>query len=258
MENFWIDTHAHLYSKEFDQDRQEILSRAEAAQVTKMFMPNVDSRSIDGMLELEAQNAGRCIAMMGLHPCSVDANFRQELYIVEEWLEKRKFAAVGEIGTDLYWDKTFWEQQKEAFDVQVSLAIRHDLPVVIHCRETIDETIALLEKYAGKARGIFHCFTGNADQARRIIDLNFLLGIGGVSTFKKGGLDLVLPEIPLDKIVLETDSPYLAPVPYRGKRNEPGYIPLIGQRVSEIKKISLENIRTQTTKNALQLFQHTD
>jgi TatD DNase family protein len=258
VKNFWVDTHAHLYSDEFAPDRADIIARAEAAQVMRLFMPNVDERSIEPMLQLEEQFPGSCIAMMGLHPCSVNADFRRGLYAVEEWLSRRHFAAVGEIGTDLYWDKTFWEQQKEAFDIQVSLAVRHDLPVVIHCRESIDETIQLLEKFEGKARGIFHCFTGSAEQAKRIIAMNFFLGIGGVSTFKKGGLDLVLPHIPLDRIVLETDSPYLAPVPHRGKRNEPAYIPLIGMRVASVLNASVDDVQAQTTKNALQLFQHSN
>jgi TatD DNase family protein len=175
--------------------------------------------------------------------------------LVENWLSKRSFSAVGEIGTDLYWDKTFWEQQKEAFSIQVKWAIQYKLPVVIHCRESMDETIELVEKLQdGSLKGIFHCFTGSAEQAQKIFKLNFLVGIGGVSTFKKGGLELVLPDVPVDKIVLETDSPYLAPVPHRGKRNEPSYIPMIAKRISEIKNIPEEEVREKTTRNALQLF----
>jgi TatD DNase family protein len=259
MDHYWIDTHAHLYSKEFDEDRADMLQRCFDANVGKLFMPNVDHTSVEGMLELEANYPRKCFAMMGLHPCSVGEDFQRELYEVEQWLSKRPFVAVGEIGTDLYWDKTFWEQQKEAFMIQVALAVKHNLPVVIHCRESMDETIEILEKSADKKpRGVFHCFTGSSVQGKKIIEMGFYLGIGGVSTFKKGGLDMVLPEIPIEKIVLETDSPYLAPVPHRGKRNEPSYIPLIGQRVADIKKISPEEVRSQTTKNALELFQMTE
>jgi TatD DNase family protein len=253
--SFLVDTHAHIYLDEFRDDRAEMMQRAHEKGIGRIYMPNVDHTSIDGMLELEAQYPERCFAMMGLHPCYIKADFQKELYLVEEWVAKRKFAAVGEIGTDLYWDKTFWEQQKEAFKVQVNLAKKYSLPVVIHCRESIDETIALVEELRDDSlTGIFHCFSGNADQAKRIISMNFYLGIGGVATFKKGGLDLVLPEIPLERLVLETDSPYLAPVPYRGKRNEPAYIALVATRVSELMRISEQEVIQTTTANALKIF----
>jgi TatD DNase family protein len=253
--NYWIDTHAHLYAKEFDADRADMLVRCEQAGVKKIFMPNVDHTSIDGMLEVESRWSGTCFATMGLHPCSVKKDFEKELYVVEDWLSKRKFSAVGEIGTDLYWDKTFWEQQKEAFTIQVKWALKYDLPIIIHCRESLDETITLVEQLQdGKLTGIFHCFSGSVEQAQKIAKLNFYVGIGGVSTFKKGGLDTVLPEVPLDSIVMETDSPYLAPVPHRGKRNEPAYIPLIGDRIAEIKKVPVADVQQKTTENALKLF----
>lgn len=252
--SYWIDTHAHIYAEEFDGDRQDMIERFRENGIMKIFMPNVDHTSIDKMLDLESRWEG-CHAMMGLHPCSVKKGFERELYIVEEWLSKRKFSAVGEIGTDLYWDKTFWDQQCEAFNIQVAWAKSFGLPVVIHCRESLDETIALVEKLQdGKLTGIFHCFGGTAEQAEKITKLNFFLGIGGVATFKKSGLDDVLPEVPLDRIVLETDSPYLSPVPHRGKRNEPAYIPLIGQRVADIKKVSLDEVKEKTTLNALNIF----
>lgn len=255
----YIDSHAHLYAKEFDSDRAEMLRKCEELGVKKIFMPNVDHASIDPMMELESRAPGMCFATMGLHPCSVNKDFQRELYIVETWLSKRKFAAIGEMGTDLYWDKTFWEQQKEAFRIQVGWAKQYKLPVIIHCRESIDETIALVEELQdGNLTGIFHCFGGSVLQAEKIIRLNFFLGIGGVVTFKKAGLDSVLPDVPMEKIVLETDSPYLAPVPHRGKRNEPSYIPLIAQRIAEIKKADLEQVQRQTTLNALQLFQQID
>jgi TatD DNase family protein len=252
--DYWTDTHAHIYAEEFDQDRQEMLERFSENNVSKIFMPNVDETTIDRMLDLESRHPG-CYAMMGLHPCSVKRDFERQLYQVEEWLSKRKFAAVGEIGTDRYWDKTFWDQQQEAFTIQVEWAKKLNLPVVIHCRESLAETIDLMERLQdGKIRGIFHCFSGSVAQAEKIAKLGFHVGIGGVATFKKGVLDEVLPGVPMDRIVLETDSPYLAPVPYRGKRNEPSYIPLIAQKVAEIKKVSLEDLKHQTTKNALSLF----
>jgi TatD DNase family protein len=253
--NTYTDTHAHIYLDEFREDRSEMLSRAREAGVARIYMPNIDHTSIDDMLELELRSDNQCIAMMGLHPCYVKKNFEKELYQVESWLARRKFAAVGEIGTDLYWDKSFWEQQKEAFVIQVGWAKQFKLPVVIHCRESIDETIALVEQLKDdNLTGVFHCFSGNGIQAKKIIEMNFLLGIGGVATFKKGGLDAVLPEVGLDHLVLETDSPYLAPVPHRGKRNEPAYIPLIARRVSELLGVSEEEVETKTSANASKLF----
>jgi TatD DNase family protein len=255
--NYWIDTHAHIYSEDFDSDRAEAIARALEAGVQRLYMPNVDHASIDGMLALEMKYPEHCFPMMGLHPCSVKADFEKELYQVETWLAKRPFAAVGEMGTDLYWDKTFWEQQQEAFRIQVGWARQYKLPLVIHCRESMDETIRMIEELQdGTLRGIFHCFTGNRQQAERIIKAGFLLGIGGVSTFKKGGLDLVLPDTALDALVLETDSPYLAPVPHRGKRNEPSYIPIIAQRVADLLQRDLADVQKITTHNALKLFSH--
>lgn len=252
--NYWIDTHAHVYAEEFRDDREEMLQRCRDQKVDRIFMPNVDHTTIDSMLGVESRYP-QCHAMMGLHPCSVKKDFERELYIVEEWLSKRKFSAIGEIGTDLYWDKSFWDQQCEAFRIQVDWAKRFDLPVVIHCRESLDKTLALLEPLQdGKLTGVFHCFTGSVAHAEKIAKLNFFLGIGGVATFKNGGLDAVLTAVPVERIVLETDSPWLAPVPQRGKRNEPAYIPLIAQRVSDIKNITLEDLQKQTTGNALSLF----
>jgi TatD DNase family protein len=249
------DTHAHLFSEEFKSDRDDMIRRAVDAGIKKMVMPNVDHETIDAMLEVENKYPKLCFATMGLHPCSVKKDFQRELYIVEDWLSKRKFTAVGEMGTDLYWDKTFWEEQKEAFRIQAAWAKKYSLPLIIHCRETIDETIALVEELQdGKLTGVFHCFTGNREQAEKIIKLNFFLGIGGVSTFKKGGLDMVLPDISISNIVLETDSPYLAPVPHRGKRNEPAYIALVASRISELKKITVGEVCRETTANALRLF----
>jgi TatD DNase family protein len=253
--NYWIDTHAHIYLEDFDADRSEMLDRAGESMIRKVYMPNIDTNSIDRMLEVEERWGDQCISMMGLHPCSVKRDFQRQLYEVEKWLAQRSFAAVGETGTDLYWDKTFWEQQKEAFNIQVNLAKRHQLPVVIHCRETLDETIEIIEQAQdGTLTGVFHCFTGTKAQADRIVKAGFYLGIGGVSTFKNGGLDQVIPHLGLKSILLETDSPYLAPVPHRGKRNEPSYIGLIAERVAILLNESINSVMQHTTTNALNLF----
>lgn len=253
--NFWIDTHAHIYSDEFKPDRANILGRAFDAGVKKIYMPNIDHTSIDEMLGIEEKNPGACISMMGLHPTSVKKDFEKELYVIENWLFKRKFAAVGEMGTDLYWDKSFWEQQKDAFKIQVGWAKQLQLPIVIHCRESMDQTIELLEPMLdGKLKGVFHCFTGTIEQARKITSMGFYLGLGGVSTFKNGGMDIVIPDLDLDNIVLETDSPYLAPVPYRGKRNEPAYIPVIAEKIISLKKISKDELMMITQRNSNRLF----
>jgi TatD DNase family protein len=253
--NYFIDTHAHIYHEDFIVDRLEMLQRCEEQGISKIFMPNVDHTSIDGMLELESRSQGRCFSMMGLHPCSVKKDFEKELYIVEDWLSKRKFSAVGEIGTDLYWDQTFFEQQKEAFGIQVGWAKKYGLPIVIHSRESIDQTIDMVEHLQeGNLTGVFHCFSGTVEQATRITKLGFFLGIGGVVTFKNSGLDNVIPEIDLQHMVLETDSPYLAPVPNRGKRNEPSYLPLIAKRIAELKKCPVDEVTGNTTVNALKLF----
>ena len=255
VDTIWIDTHAHLYLGEFDADRSKMMERCSEAGVMKIFMPNIDSTTIDKLLEVEADYPEHCFAMMGLHPCSVKDNFQPELQRVEDWLSRRKFSAVGEIGTDLYWDKSFWEQQKEAFSIQVEWAKQYNLPVVIHCRESLEETITMVEKLQdGTLKGIFHCFTGTVAQASRITELGFCLGIGGVATFKNGGLDRVLPDVDPAYIVLETDSPYLAPVPFRGKRNEPSYIPNIGARVAEVYGQPIETIRSLTSAAAGKIF----
>jgi len=251
----WIDTHAHLYAKQFDKDRDEMLQRAMDSGVKRFYLPNIDRASIDGMLELEAAYPEHCFAMMGLHPCSVKEDYEDELAVVKSWLDKRPFCAVGEIGLDLYWDKTFFEQQKTAFRQQIHWAIELDRPIVIHARDSLEEILEIVtEERHEKLRGIFHCFGGTVDQANRIQELGFLMGIGGVVTYKKAKLDELLPHIPLEKLVLETDAPYLAPVPYRGKRNESGYIPDIGARVAQYKDISIEEVCRATTQNALQLF----
>ena len=252
---FFIDTHAHMYADDCKPDLPEIFRRCEEAGVNKIFMPNVDHTSIDKMMELEYRRPQQCYSMMGLHPCSVKKDFERELYIVENWLSKRRFSAVGEIGTDLFWDKSFWEQQREALTIQISWAKKYQLPIVLHCRESLDQTLDIIEPLQdGKLTGVFHCFSGSATQAARISKLGFFVGLGGVVTFKNSGLDKVLPEIGLDYTMLETDTPYLAPVPHRGKRNEPAYIPLIASKISEVMKCSVEEVQRITTENALKLF----
>ena len=250
-----IDTHAHLYLEQFDEDRTEMLQRARQEGVGKFYLPNIDSSSVERMLNMEAQFPNECFAMMGLHPCSVKENYKSELSVVEKWLDERPFAAVGEIGTDLYWDKTFIEEQKTAFEIQAGWAKTLHLPIVIHCRDSMDLTIELVrQEQDGRLKGIFHCFGGTLEQAKVIIDLGFYLGIGGVLTYKKSGLDVVLQQIPMEHLVLETDSPYLAPVPFRGKRNESAYIRQIAEKLAEVKSTSLEEVERVTTENAEKIF----
>lgn len=251
----FVDSHAHIYSKKYDSDRDDIIASCLEKGVMKIYMPNIDVESIDPMLEAELKYPGICIPMMGLHPCDVTKDFEKQLYVMEEWLSKRPFAAVGEIGIDLYWDKTFFEQQKEALKIQISWAKEKKLPIVLHCRESLPETIAIVkEAMDDDLNGIFHCFSGSEEQAKEIIEMGFLLGIGGVATFKNGGLDKVLPEVGLTHLVLETDGPYLAPVPYRGKRNSPEYIPLIAARIAELTDSNVESVAEVTNKNAARIF----
>ncbi|CAN5614643.1 TatD family hydrolase [soil metagenome] len=251
----YIDTHAHIYAKEFESDINKVLEKSREVPISKIYMPNIDHTSIDRMMELEEKNRDLCLSMMGLHPCSVKKDFEKELYQVEEWLSKRKFAAIGETGIDLYWDKTFIRQQEEALKIQIDLAKKYKIPIVLHCRDSFEETIDIIEKHKDDdLKGIFHCFTGSLDEANRVINSGFYLGIGGVVTFKNGGLDKVLPDLDLSNIVLETDSPYLAPVPYRGKRNEPAYLESIAVKIAELKKIEIEEVMEATTFNAQKIF----
>jgi TatD DNase family protein len=251
----FIDTHAHIYAKEFKDDINEVLENCRLAKIDKIYMPNIDHSSIDSMMELEERHPDLCVSMMGLHPCSVKKNFQKELYLVEEWVNNRRFAAIGETGIDLYWDKNFKEQQEEALKVQIGIAKKHKLPLILHCRESFKETITLIEKYSDvNLTGIFHCFTGDLDDANRVLEAGFLLGIGGVVTYKNGGLDKVIPHINLENIVLETDSPYLAPVPYRGKRNEPAYLVEIASKIADLKNVEIEEVMRKTTFNAQKLF----
>lgn len=253
-----IDTHTHLYSDEFDQDRAETIQRAVNNGVTQFYLPAIDSETHEKMLALEAQYPTQMHAMIGLHPCNVKLEtWEKELQIVEDYLAQRRFPAIGEIGIDLYWDKSTLDIQIKAFEKQIDWAIAQDIPIVIHTRNSFDEVFAILEqKKHPKLRGIFHCFSGNLEQAQHAIALNFLLGIGGVVTFKNGKIDQFLHEIPLDKIVLETDSPYLAPVPHRGKRNESAYLHLVAGKLVDIYGRDFAEIDRITTKNAERIFRH--
>lgn len=250
-----IDTHCHLYLKEFDLDINEILRRSEMQSVHKFYLPAIDSEFHENLLLLEKKNPKIFFPMMGLHPCSVKDDYKRELEIVEDWINKRNFVAIGEIGLDFYWDKTFVKEQKDAFNMQMQWALEKKWPIVIHSRNSIDECIEMVKPFSQKGlMGIFHCFSGTADQAKQIIDLNFYLGIGGVLTYKNSGLKESIQEIDLKHMVLETDAPYLAPVPYRGKRNESSYIKIIAESLALVKNTSLEEVAAITTANAEKIF----
>lgn len=249
------DTHTHLYSKDFDEDRAEVLQRALENNVRRFFIPAIDSNHTKAMYELKEQFPDNLHLMMGLHPTSVKENYEEELRHVEEEFQKRDFIAVGEIGIDLYWDKTLLQQQQIAFKQQIQLAKKYKLPIVIHCRDAFSEVFEVLESEKDDDLfGIFHCFTGNLEQAQKALSYNMKLGIGGVATFKNGGLDKFLVEIPLANIVLETDSPYLAPAPYRGKRNESSYLKFIADKLSDIYEVDIETIADVTTQNSIDIF----
>jgi TatD DNase family protein len=251
-----IDTHAHLYSPKFDADRPDMVRRAIAAGVERMYLPNIDSESIQAMLDLEAEFPENCFAMMGLHPGHVQPDtYERELALVEKYLIQRTWTGVGETGIDLYWDKSTLDIQKIAFARQIEWAKDLNLPVIIHSRESNEECLELVgQGQDGRLRGIFHCFSGTLEQAKRMIDLGFMLGIGGTLTYPKSELPEVLKEIPLEHIVLETDSPYLPPVPNRGKRNESAYILFVAEKLSEVREIPLETVAKTTTANALRMF----
>lgn len=251
----FIDTHSHIYSTEFDSDSTLMLQRAAAAGVHMVLMPAIDSTTHEAMLKMEEPGTIKCLSMMGLHPCSVNQRLVEELTIIEQYLQQRKFVAIGETGLDFYWDLTYKKEQYQSLEKHIEWALRYSLPLVLHSRDSIDECTEIISKYSQTGlTGVFHCFSGTPAQAKRLIQNGFYLGIGGVVTFKKSGLDAVLKELSLDHIILETDAPYLAPVPCRGKRNEPAYLPYIAQKLADIKETSIENIAAVTTKNAEKLF----
>ena len=251
-----IDTHSHIYSEEFDADRDEVILRAQHAGVTKIILPNVDSDSLPRLLKLEARYPDYCYAAVGLHPESVKENYQKELDVIREELERRRYIAVGEIGIDLYWDKTYQTEEILAFQTQVEWAIEFNLPVIIHVRNSHNETIQALKPYAGKGlKGIFHCFGGTPEEAAEIFSLgDFKLGIGGVVTFKNSGLAASLMHIPPENLVLETDSPYLTPAPFRGKRNETAYTVLVAEKLAQVYDMSVGEIDRITTENACSVF----
>jgi len=249
------DTHTHLYLPEFDTDIDMLIAEAKALGIERFFLPNIDSSSVDAMLALEKKYPDHCFAMMGLHPTSVKENWKEELALVEKKLGERKYAAVGEIGMDLYWDKTFVKEQEQVFKRQIELANHYKLPVSIHSRESFEEIYSILREIKKEQPcGVFHCFTGNAEQAQRAIDMGFYLGIGGVVTFKNSGLDRTLSGIHLKNVVLETDAPYLAPAPHRGKRNVPAFLKLVAEKVAAVKNIPVEEVANITTENSKKIF----
>ncbi|MEI6456477.1 MAG: TatD family hydrolase [bacterium] len=254
----FCDSHTHLYADEFSGDIDAVMNRANEAGVSHLFIPNVDSETIDPMMNLSSCFRGICHPMAGLHPTSVRGNYKKELEAVVKSLDtsREKLVAIGEIGIDLYWDKTFEREQREAFIFQLDLSAEHDLPVVIHTRNSMDLALEIIEERNDPSlRGVFHCFSGDINQANRAISLGFYLGIGGVITYKNSGLQVVVEKTNLEHLLLETDSPWLPPVPHRGERNEPAYIPLVAAKVAEIKKISIAEVAETTTKNSLLLFQ---
>ena len=250
-----VDTHTHLYLEQFKEDIDCVISKAKENGVNKFIFPAIDSSHFQDMHDLKNKYPESVYLMTGLHPTDVKENYKEELDFVTKTLKNHNYVAIGEIGIDLYWDKSFLKQQQEAFRFQIRLAIKNNLPIVIHCREAFDEIFEILnDKNCENLRGVFHCFTGDLDQAKKAISLGFLLGIGGVVTFKNGGIDKFLNQIDLKHIVLETDSPYLAPVPFRGKRNESSYIIYVLEKLSELYKVPKEEVASVTTNNAKKMF----
>jgi TatD DNase family protein len=249
------DTHTHLYSEQFNEDRAEMMQRAKDAGVTRFFIPAIDASHTESMLDLEKNFKEDVFLMMGLHPTSVKENYQKELAHVKEWIDKRDFIGIGEIGIDLYWDTTFLAQQQDAFKTQIQWAKEKKLPIIIHCRDAFDEIFEVLESEKSEDLfGIFHCFTGTLEQAKKAISYNMKLGIGGVATFKNGKIDKFLNQIDIKNIVLETDSPYLAPTPYRGKRNESSYITQVVEKLAAIYVLTFDEIAEITTENSKAIF----
>ena len=251
----FIDTHAHLYLKQFNDDIDKTIARCLAEKVTHVYLPAIDSRSHEAMLALEREYPEICTAMMGLHPCSVKENYEQELALIFDYWAQRDFVAVGEIGLDLYWDKTFFEQQQDAFRRQMQFAKSRKRPIVIHARESMNEIMPMVAaEKTDDLTGIFHCYSGTLAQAKTCVELGFYLGIGGALTYKKSGLDAIVAEIPLECMVLETDAPFLTPVPHRGKRNEPAYVRHTAERIAELRGVTLEHLAAVTSRTADSFF----
>lgn len=254
-----IDSHSHLFTEEFNADLPGVIARAKAAGVTRIYMPNIDSTTVEPMLRTCRTYEGYCFPMIGLHPTSVGGGYRAELAVIKRWLEgaSHPFVAIGEVGLDLYWDRSYLHEQEEALREQIGWALKYDLPLVIHCRSAIDELLAVMDEFGGESlRGIFHSFTGSEEDAARLLAYEkFMLGINGVLTFRRSDLSEVLPHLPIERIVVETDAPYLAPVPYRGRRNESAYIRFTLERMAELYGVSLEELAEVTSKNAQKVFE---
>ncbi|OFX88239.1 MAG: hydrolase TatD [Bacteroidetes bacterium GWF2_33_16] len=251
----FIDTHTHLFLPEFDEDRNQVVERAIQKGVVKLLLPNVDNQTINPLLQLCKKFPDYCFPMIGLHPTSVKENFKNDLKKLDDLINQEKFVAIGETGIDLYWDKTFFDQQQEAFIYQINLAKKHKIPIVIHARDSFNEIFSIMHQYVDDSlTGVFHAFTGNLEQAKQIIEWGFMIGIGGIVTFKNSGLDKIVEFIDLNHIVLESDSPYLAPVPHRGKRNESSYIITVAEKIAQLKDCPLAEIAEKTTHNASVLF----
>lgn len=253
----FVDSHAHLYSKQFKEDISEVLKRAQEMKVEKIFLPNIDSSSLQAMKELAESYPELCYPMMGLHPCHVKDNYKEELDLVEKELDTYKYYGVGETGIDLYWDVSFKKEQIDAFEHQIHLSGKHALPIIIHSRESLDLTIELISKHQdGSLSGIFHCFNGTIEQCKKVADVGFMMGLGGVITFKKANLDDMIEYLPEEYLLLETDAPYLSPTPNRGKRNESSYIPLVAAKIADVKGISVEEVAAITTRNSKKIFSY--
>jgi TatD DNase family protein len=252
---YYIDTHTHLFAEEFDNDRDIVINNSINKNIRKFIIPNIDSTSAESMLNITKQYPGVCFPAIGLHPSSVKNDYHEELEIIEKYLKEYKFCSIGEVGMDLYWDKTYKDEQVEAFIEQINLAEKYDLPLIIHSRKSLDEIIKILEHHSGKnIKGVFHCYPGTYEQAMKVIEMGFVLGIGGVVTYKNAGLAEVVKKIDVSSIILETDSPYLSPVPLRGTRNDSSNIVLIAQKIAEIKNITIDEVAESTTNTAINIF----
>lgn len=250
-----IDTHSHIYSTDFIQDQDEVIQRAYSNDIRKIILPNIDSSSVKNLLDLTDTYPHICFPLMGLHPTSVNHDYQEELQVVEYWLKKRKFYGIGEIGIDLYWEKSFLQEQTYAFKFQLELALQYKLPVVIHVRDSFDKVFQVIqETNNGELTGVFHSFTGTLEQAKKVTDLGFKIGVNGIVTFKNSGLDEVIRQIDLSHLILETDSPYLTPVPFRGKRNESSYLVYVAQKIADLHQMTVGEIAKITTDNARKLF----
>lgn len=251
----FIDTHTHLYLNQFDTDIIEVITKAQQNGIEQFFLPAIDSQTHEQQLKLEKQYPNTCFSMMGLHPCSVNERVEEELTLIEHYLQQRYFCAIGEIGLDYYWDTSFAIQQQQAFTTQMDWALQYNIPINIHTRKAMQQTINMVKPYAAKGlTGIFHCFGDDYNTAKQIINMGFYLGIGGVLTYPKAGLQETMKKVGLEHVVLETDSPYLTPVPYRGKRNESNYIKIIATKLAELKEESVEEVAWVTTQNAKKIF----